>query len=96
MQEAAGLQDELRRAGIEPYGWIVNATLSGSGTRDPLLERRAALEQPYLRRVRDDLSSRVWRVPWRVTTDTPPRAASQRPRIPALPTNQADLERIKQ
>ena len=25
------------------------------------------------------------------TTDTPPRAASQRPRIPALPTNQADL-----
>ncbi len=96
VQEAAELQDDLRRAGIEPYGWIVNATLSGSGTRDPLLERRAALEQPYLRRVRDDLSSRVWRVPWRVTTDTPPRAASQRPRIPALPTNQADLERIKQ
>ena len=29
--EASDLQDDLRRAGIEPYGWIVNATLAGSG-----------------------------------------------------------------
>ena len=26
--EASDLQDDLRRAGIEPYGWVVNATLA--------------------------------------------------------------------
>lgn len=65
VQEAAELQDDLRRAGIEPYGWIVNATLSGSGTRDPLLLRRAELEERHLRRVRNELSARAWQVPWR-------------------------------
>jgi Mrp family chromosome partitioning ATPase len=35
MSEAAVLQDGLRRAGIEPFGWVVNAALTGSGTRDP-------------------------------------------------------------
>ncbi len=64
VQEAAQLQDDLRRAGIEPYGWIVNATLSGSGTHDPLLERRASLEQDHVRHVRDQLARRLWLVPW--------------------------------
>jgi arsenite-transporting ATPase len=65
VQEAAELQDDLRRAGVEPYGWVVNAALTGSGTRDPLLLRRAALERPHLRRVREQLASRFWLVPWR-------------------------------
>ena len=64
VQEAAQLQDDLRRAGIEPYGWVVNATLSGSGPRDPLLERRAALEHDHLRHVRDRLARRLWLVAW--------------------------------
>ena len=68
VQEAADLQDDLRRAGIEPYGWIVNATMSGSGTRDPVLLRRAELEGRHLRRIRE-LSERVWRVPWRTTSE---------------------------
>ena len=68
VQEAAELQGDLRRAGIEPYGWIVNATMSGSGTRDPVLLRRAELEERHLRRIRE-LSERVWRVPWRTTSE---------------------------
>ena len=64
VQEAAQLQGDLRRAGIEPYGWIVNATLSGSGTRDPLLACRASLEHDHLRQVRDQLARRLWLVPW--------------------------------
>ena len=68
VQEAASLQNDLRRAGIEPFGWIVNATLSGSGTRDPVLMRRATLEQRHLQRIRERLSARAWRVPWRVRT----------------------------
>ena len=66
VHEAAALQDDLRRAGIEPFGWVVNATLSGSGTHDPILMRRANLEQRHLQRIRERLSRRVWRVPWRV------------------------------
>ncbi len=49
--EASDLQDDLRRAGIEPYGWIVNATLAGSGTADPILAGRAEREQAQLTRV---------------------------------------------
>ena len=30
--EAAQLQDDLRRAGIEPWGWIVNASLAAAKT----------------------------------------------------------------
>lgn len=64
VSEAAALQEDLRRAGIEPYGWVVNASLTGSGTRDPLLRARAELEVPQLRRIEDELASRAWLLPW--------------------------------
>jgi arsenite-transporting ATPase len=60
------LQDDLRRAGIESYGWVINASLTASGTRDPLLRARAALEHRQLTRVRDGLAARAWLVPWQV------------------------------
>ncbi len=62
--EAARLQDDLRRAGIEPFGWIVNASLAVSETQHPLLAARAQLELPHLRRVRDQLAERSWLMPW--------------------------------
>lgn len=62
--EAARLQADLRRAGIEPYGWIINASLAASGTTHPVLARRAALELPEIERVRESLASRTWLVPW--------------------------------
>ncbi len=65
IHEAAALQSDLRRAGIEPFGWIINASLAASHTRDPILQRRARLEHPYLRRVHDELATRSWIVPWR-------------------------------
>ncbi len=42
--EAAHLQDDLRRAGIEPWGWIINNSLVNSCTKSPLLQQRAARE----------------------------------------------------
>ncbi|GGS23154.1 arsenical pump-driving ATPase [Streptomyces humidus] len=68
VSEAAVLQDGLRQAGIEPYGWVVNAALTAGGTRDPLLHARAALERPQLHRVRDELAARAWLVPWQADT----------------------------
>ncbi len=56
VHEATALQADLRRAGIEPFGWIVNASLAASGTHDPVLRRRAALEHPYLRHVSEELA----------------------------------------
>ncbi len=65
VHEAERLQDDLRRAGIEPFGWVVNASLAATGTRDALLAARARLEWPHLARVRDELARRAWLVPWR-------------------------------
>jgi len=42
--EAAGLQADLRRAGIEPWAWIVNNSLAAAITRSPLLRQRALNE----------------------------------------------------
>ena len=46
--EAAGLQAELRRAGIEPWAWIVNNSLAAAVTGSPLLRQRALNEVPQI------------------------------------------------
>ncbi|MGD9703907.1 MAG: arsenical pump-driving ATPase [Acidimicrobiia bacterium] len=61
--EAAELQDDLRRAGIEPFGWVVNATLAGSGTADRVLQARAGLERAQLKRI-ERVARRTWVLPW--------------------------------
>ncbi|WLH15059.1 arsenical pump-driving ATPase [Pseudomonas hefeiensis] len=43
--EAAGLQDDLRRAGIEPWAWIINNSIAAATTHSPLLLQRAANER---------------------------------------------------
>jgi arsenite-transporting ATPase len=64
VSEAAALQEDLRRAKIEPYAWVVNRSLVGSGTRDPLLMARLAGEQAQIERVRGGLAGRVFILPW--------------------------------
>ena len=61
--EAANLQGDLRRAGIEPWAWIINASLAATDTRHPLLAARAATELTEIASVRDDLSQRFAVVP---------------------------------
>ncbi|TQM89499.1 arsenical pump-driving ATPase [Roseinatronobacter monicus] len=61
--EAAHLQDDLRRAGIEPYGWVVNASLAATGTTHPILAARAASEAPEIASVRENLATRYAVVP---------------------------------
>ena len=44
--------------------WLeLNASLSASGTRHPLLMARARLEAPHLARIRDGLATQAWVVP---------------------------------
>ena len=61
--EASRLQDDLRRAGIEPWGWIINSSLAAAQTSQPLLRKRARAEQAQIASVRDDLSNRYAVVP---------------------------------
>jgi arsenite-transporting ATPase len=64
VSEAASLQDDLRRAKIEPWAWVVNRALAGTGTTDPLLRRRIAGETVQIARIRDGLSRRLHAVPF--------------------------------
>lgn len=61
--EAARLQDDLRRAGIEPYAWVINRSLTGTDTTDPVLRARAAAERPLIETVANELSNRTVLVP---------------------------------
>ncbi len=62
--EAAELQSDLRRAGVEPFAWVVNASLAAAGPRDPVLAARAAAELEQIALVRTTLATRIAVVPW--------------------------------
>ncbi|HFO2535000.1 TPA: arsenical pump-driving ATPase, partial [Yersinia enterocolitica] len=57
--EAANLQADLERAGIHPWGWIINNSLSIADTRSPLLRLRAQQERPQIESVKLRHASRV-------------------------------------
>lgn len=61
--EAEALQADLRRAGIEPWAWVVNASLAAAHPTDPLLVARAAVEEPHINRV-ESTNPRVAVIPW--------------------------------
>jgi arsenite/tail-anchored protein-transporting ATPase len=61
--EAARLQVDLRRADIEPYGWVVNSSLAAASTTDPILVRRAQAERPQIERIQTELAQRTFIVP---------------------------------
>ena len=64
VHEAAALQQDLRRADIEPYGWILNRSFAVSGTTDPVLCTKGFHELSYIREVTESLSSRSVISPW--------------------------------
>jgi arsenite-transporting ATPase len=63
--EAERLQNDLRRAGIEPFAWVLNRSLAAAGPRDPVLRQRAAAEAAHVKRVRREVAGRVVLIPWR-------------------------------
>jgi arsenite-transporting ATPase len=65
VSEAAALQDDLRRASIEPFAWVVNKSLTASGTHDPLLQLRLEKERAQIARVQNGLAKRAFMIGWR-------------------------------
>ena len=66
VHEAAHLQRDLRRARIEPFGWVINQSLRPLDVCDPVLISRQRHEGQFLREVATQHASRVALVPWQV------------------------------
>jgi arsenite-transporting ATPase len=64
VHEAASLQADLRRAGIEPFAWIVNQSLAPLNLADPLLVSRRAQEMRYIDEVVRTHAKRAFIVAW--------------------------------
>jgi arsenite/tail-anchored protein-transporting ATPase len=73
VHEARALQADLARAGIAPFGWVVNQSLAAVATDDPVLASRRLAERPWLDEVRV-IASRVAVLPW---VPEPPRGAEK-------------------
>ncbi|MFQ2169495.1 arsenical pump-driving ATPase [Aeromonas veronii] len=63
VQEAANLQADLRRADIEPWGWLINHNLQQAAVSSPLLQLRAERQLPHIEAVEQQHASRFAVVP---------------------------------
>ncbi len=64
VHEAAQLQDDLVRAGIRPFAWVVNQSLTPLSVTDPVLLARQHHEGAYIHEVVRQWASRTAIVPW--------------------------------
>jgi len=65
MREAASLQDDLERAGIHPYAWVINQSLSmQQHITDPLLRGRAAAEIEVIKNIETKLADKTFGIPY--------------------------------
>ncbi|GAB6090564.1 arsenical pump-driving ATPase [Spirochaeta dissipatitropha] len=62
--EAAALQQDLQRAGIQPFAWIINRSFAVSGTEDPVLTAKGYDELRYISEIVDTLADRTVISPW--------------------------------
>lgn len=61
--EAAELQNDLERAGIRPWAWVINNSVAAAAPTSPLLRRRAAAEIPQIDTVRTRYADRYAVIP---------------------------------
>lgn len=67
--EAQDLQEDLKRAGIHPWAWVINSSLSAARPQTPFLRQRAASEAGPIEQVRG-LAGRIAVVPLRAIEPT--------------------------
>jgi arsenite-transporting ATPase len=70
VHEAAKLQEDLRRAEIEPFAWVINQSLVPLDVTDPTLRRRQQHELPFIDEVNSQLAHRVALIPWQADPPT--------------------------
>lgn len=65
MREAGSLQDDLKRAGIKPYAWLINQSISMlTGISDPLLKSRANAEIEVIDTIKEIYSEKTFGIPF--------------------------------
>jgi arsenite-transporting ATPase len=64
VHEAGQLQQDLRRAEIEPFAWIINQSLLPLHVLDPLLQQRRHQERQYIDDVQSSLAPRAALISW--------------------------------
>ncbi|WP_434399686.1 arsenical pump-driving ATPase [Planococcus sp. 11815] len=62
--EAARLEEDLKRAGIEPKWWVINQSLYATNTADAVLTGRAISEKKWIRKVDAELAEKCAIIPW--------------------------------
>src|SRR5699024_3656336 len=62
--EATRLQEDLKRAQINPKWWVINQSLYGTDTKDTDLNERAVAEKKWIKKVKEELSDRCALIPW--------------------------------
>jgi len=64
--EASALQDDIRRAHVAPFAWVINGSLAAAQPRDPILRARAMVEIAQIKKVREQLARRVALIPFQL------------------------------
>ncbi len=64
VHEAERLQEDLARAGIAPFAWVINQSFLFSGTADPFLIERGQYECRFIEQVVRALAQRTALIPW--------------------------------
>ncbi|RRD95624.1 arsenical pump-driving ATPase [Bacillus licheniformis] len=62
--EAKRLQEDLKRAEIEPKWWIINQSLYATHTKDPILTSKGFSEKTWIKKVNEELASKTALIPW--------------------------------
>lgn len=93
VHEATQLQNDLERAEIATFGWVVNQSFQPLKVTDLGLKRRQQNECTYVREVNEISSQRMVILPWQKQSPTgldnlrrvagEPRPASESPELPA-------------
>ncbi|MBS1989207.1 MAG: arsenical pump-driving ATPase [Cyanobacteria bacterium SZAS LIN-3] len=84
VHEAKRLQTDLRRAGIEPFAWVINQSLSPVATQDPVLMSRKQNESQYIQEVSRELAHNLAIVPWLKEAPTGASGLSAMLTVPVL------------
>jgi arsenite-transporting ATPase len=64
VSEARRLQDDLERAGIVPFAWVINQSFALVDTDDPVLRQRGAQEAKHFANVTMEHAKRTASIPW--------------------------------
>ena len=67
VSQATALQEDLRRAHIEPYAWVLNRSVWAAHTQDPLLAARVQGEVRQIARIDKGLAKQWFSIPFQAT-----------------------------